>query len=604
MKSLIQKIYKPMNNLKIANKMMFIYVVGGFIPLLLLSFYLTGYTRGILIDQATQEALTNASRMEERLQDFFRVTISVSDGIYLDDQLKELINTQYDTKLDVINDLQEYTKMDDYLRLYQELDSIRIYVENDTLLDNSQIIPVMDVHREADWYQLSVANDGKVAFGYRYDEITRNNHLSLYRLIKDEHGNKLGVLVVNINNNTLRNLIESEPYQIVGIIDNSQIFLSSDIEYEGLLEDSDEIKALNELPDTLNQFSIAESTFKVTADEFMTHSSGNLIRLLTVIPIENFVGFANDSIVKSIILISLSVLLAFLMVYFLTRTLSDKIDEFRKQLHRVATGDFEIDYHVGDLDEIGMLFSDLEVMSNSLKELIQKVYEAGIQKEQLTARQREVEFKMLTSQIDPHFLYNTLETIRMEAIINDQTEIAQIVKKLAFIMRRKLSISSGEVSLESELELLSHYLEIQQFRFRERVTYSIKRLCDTKHFKILPLLLQPIVENAFIHGLEKKVGHGDIEITVNESEDFLEITIEDNGIGIDEISLEKLKAKMDMDMLTFDGSIGLANVYQRIQIFYQPPYRLEVESKEEKGTLVKFFLPKRGMRTQEEGSDV
>lgn len=605
MSKVLDKIFRPMNNLKIANKMMFIYVVGGFIPLLLLSFYLTGYTRSILIDQATKEALINASRIEERLQDIFRITVDVSDGIYLDDQLNQLIDTHYDRAIDVIVDQKQYTKMDDYLRLYPELDSIRLYANNETLLDDSQIIPVKDSHKMTTWYQLALEKDGQISFDYRFDEIKRETLLSMVRLIKDEHGDELGVLVINIKNQTLRKLMGSEPYEVIGILDDSQIFLSTTRDFEGLyLDENRNIQADNQLSNTIRDYSDNTRKYKVITDEFTTHNANNYIRLLTIIPKENFTEFANKSIQNSMVLISISVLVALIMVYLLTRIVSDRIEEFRKNLHKVATGDFEVDYQIQATDEIGSLFADLEIMTKSIQELIHKIYDVGIQKEQLTSRQREVEFKMLTSQIDPHFLYNTLETIRMEAVINDQKDIAQIVKKLAFIMRRKLNVSNEEVSLEAELELLSDYLEIQKFRFRERVSYSITRLCDTEHFKILPLLLQPIVENAFIHGLEKKVGHGNISIIIDESQDFLEISIEDDGFGIDLETLKELKVKMEKDLLTYGDSIGLSNVYQRIRIYYKSPYHLDIKNRDGGGTVVKFYLPKRNTLNTEGGTDV
>jgi len=594
MKKIFEKIHMPMNNFKIANKMMFIYVIGGFIPLLLLSFYLIGYTRSLLIDQATQEALNNASRIEERMQDIFRISIDVSDGIYLDDQIRKLIKTDYKDPVEVINDQNQYTKMDDYLRLYPELDSIRFYVKNDSLFNDSQIIPINKYHEATDWYQVAIENNGKIDYKYHYDDITREYHLSLIRLVKDEHGKELGVLVINIDDRTLRKLMGSEPYEVIGVLDNTQIFLSTKPDFEGLyLDENWNIQGVEKQSDTILDYTDNNRKYKVITDDFITHNSNNHIRLLTIIPVENFVGFANESIKNSMALISVSVVIALVMVYFLTRILSDRIEEFRKNLHKVATGDFEVDYKIQGTDEIGSLFVDLEVMTTSIKNLINEIYEAGVQKEKLTLRQREVEFKMLASQVDPHFLYNTLETIRMEAVINDQLEIAQIVKKLASLMRRKLSISNDEVSLDAELELLSDYLEIQKFRFRERVSFSITRSCDTEHFKILPLLLQPVVENAFIHGLEKKIGPGNIHIIISESEKFLEILIEDDGIGIEENMLKVLKSKMEQDMLTTGESVGLSNVYQRTRLYYKPPYHIEIESEENIGTSVKFFLPKR-----------
>ncbi|MBI9014797.1 MAG: histidine kinase [Clostridiales bacterium] len=605
MRSLIEKIYRPMNNLKIANKMMLIYVIGGFIPLLLLSFYLTGYTRSILLDQATKEAVTNALRIEERMQDIFRITVDVSDGIYLDDQLHQLVNTRYSKTIKTIEDQNKYTKMDDYLRLYPELDKIRFYANNNTLLDDSQLIPINERHKETDWYKLAMEKDGKISFIYKLDEIKRENQLSMVRLIKDKYGRTLGVLVVSIKDETLRKLMGSEPYEIIGILDNNQIFLSTNSDFEGLYIDNNKNNPKdNQLTESIDIYTDNSKKYKVITNEFITYSSSNHIRLLTIVPIENFIGFANKSIFNSMVLISISVLVALVMVYFLTQKLSDHIEEFRTNLHKVAMGDFEVNYSIQGKDEIGSLFVDLEIMTKSIKDLITKIYDVGVQKEQLTSRQREVEFKMLTSQIDPHFLYNTLETIRMEAVLNDQVEIAQIVKNLASIMRRKLTVSNDEVSLESELSLLTDYLEIQKFRFRERISYSIVRECDTDEFKILPLLLQPIVENAFVHGLEKKVGHGTIQIRVSKTNDFLVISIEDDGVGIDEKQLEALKIKMQQDLLSSGNNIGLSNVYQRIQLYYSTPYHLDIKSNRDIGTVVKLYLPKSHTMPLIGGSDV
>ena len=583
---------KPINNLKIANKMMFIYIVGGFIPLLLLSIYLIGYTRSILIDQATKEALNNATRIEERLQGVFKKSVDISDGIYLDQDLKNIIKTNYTSQIEIIEDLDNYKQMDDYLRLYPEIDSIRIYVNNDTLLNDAQIVPSTESHRGSFWYKRALEEDGKIAYVYRYDEFKGNYYLSLVRLIKDNTYGDYGVLVVNISNRTFVNLLSSEPYDVIGIIDDSRVFLSSDYNYYGLtIDDHDDLITLNSLDDVINDVDLYSNNHKVIVNSFTTHFSGNKIKLVTMIPTNQFLGYANRSISNSILLIAVSVFIAILLVYLLTKRLSGRINLFRDHLHRVATGDFEVDYQEVSSDEIGLLFTDLNVMRKSIKNLVQEVYESGLQKEKLTTRQREVEFKMLTSQIDPHFLYNTLETIRMEAIINNQQPIADLVKKLAYIMRRKLSVYNEEVSLDSELELLIYYIEIQQYRFGDRISYQVIKNCDTEGLKILPLLLQPVVENAIIHGLENKVGKSEISVEINKSDDFLEITIQDNGIGISNSKMERIKERLDADVLSASESVGLINVHQRIKVFYQWPYRLEMSSQENIGTKMKYYLP-------------
>lgn len=334
----------------------------------------------------------------------FLKSVDISDGIYLDQALKTIIQTKYTSQIQIIEDLERYNQMDDYLRLYPEIDSIRIYVNNDTLLNDAQIVPVTESHRGSSWYKKALEEDGKIAYVYRYDEFKGNYYLSLVRLIKDNTYGNYGVLVVNISNRTFVNLLSSEPYDVIGIIDGSRVFLSSDYNYYGLtVEDHPNLKTLNALEAAISDVDLDSNNHKVIVNSFTTHFSGNNIKLVTMIPTNQFLGYANESISNSILLITVSVFIAFLMVYLLTKRLSGRINLFRDHLHKVATGDFEVDYEVVSSDEIGLLFTDLNVMRKSIKNLVQEVYEAGLQKEKLTTRQREVEFKMLTSQIDPHF---------------------------------------------------------------------------------------------------------------------------------------------------------------------------------------------------------
>jgi two-component system sensor histidine kinase YesM len=244
-------------------------------------------------------------------------------------------------------------------------------------------------------------------------------------------------------------------------------------------------------------------------------------------------------------------------------------------------------------DEIGQLYDDLNIMVESINKLINEVYLGEIQKEQLKLRQKEAEFKMLANQINPHFLYNTLETIRMKAFCNGDKEIADIVKKLGKIMRRNLEVSGKEVTLKSELELIEGYLQIQSMRFEGMVSYemNIEDNIDTESYKILPLLLQPVVENAFIHGLEEKRNKGTIIINIFIKEKLLIVKICDDGVGIKLERLQEINKKLDCFEENNGKSIGLMNVNQRIKMYYGGEYEMKIESEFGKGTIVTLFLP-------------
>lgn len=269
---------------------------------------------------------------------------------------------------------------------------------------------------------------------------------------------------------------------------------------------------------------------------------------------------------------------------------SRKLNGFKVQMHKAAAGDFKLSEIKGS-DEIAELYKDLNTMINSLQHLITTIYEEQVQKEKLNSRQKEVEFKMLASQINPHFLYNTLETIRMKARCNGEKDIEELVKMLAKIMRRNIQAGDTLVTLKSELELVEYYLKIQQYRFGERISFHINLFCKVEDLKIMPLIIQPIVENAFIHGLEEKEGEGEIAIDVKMT-DRLYIIIQDNGIGMNRETLEEIRSSLnDYSRLT-RSSIGLNNVNQRIKLLYGDEYGLVIESEKNTGTRVTIHLPR------------
>lgn len=192
-------------------------------------------------------------------------------------------------------------------------------------------------------------------------------------------------------------------------------------------------------------------------------------------------------------------------------------------------GRFDLEPSLGGSDEISELYDYLGTMIRDIERLLSEVYQERLHGERLMRQQKEAEFKMLASQINPHFLYNTLETIRMKARVNGQPEIEQLVKMLSKLLRRNLQAGSADVSLSSELDLVEYYLKIQQYRFGERIQYTIKLESDLGQVPILPLALQPIVENSIIHGLEAKEGTGHIVISAARRE----------GLGLDEQTLPR-----------------------------------------------------------------
>ena len=304
----------------------------------------------------------------------------------------------------------------------------------------------------------------------------------------------------------------------------------------------------------------------------------------------NIIKLLLEHNLQGLIFVGLSIMISLIIIITFSKNYTSRLDSFQKLMHKTATGDFESLELIDDYDEINDLYRDLNTMVTSIQHLVSTVYEEQVQKEKLYSRQKDVEFKMLASQINPHFLYNTLETIRMKARCNNETEIEELVRMLAKIMRRNIQVGDKLVTLKSELELVEYYLRIQQYRFGDRIGYNIDIRCNLDFLKIMPLIIQPIVENAFIHGLETKERKGEIRITVDLT-DRLIIQVVDDGNGMSEATLQEiLESLNDFDKLD-RNHIGLNNVNQRIKLLYGEEYGLYIESIAGGGTSVRIELP-------------
>jgi len=211
------------------------------------------------------------------------------------------------------------------------------------------------------------------------------------------------------------------------------------------------------------------------------------------------------------------------------------------------------------------------------------------------------EYRALQNQINPHFLYNTLEAIRSDALVAGVSDIADITESLATFFRYTISNYSNKVTLEDELSNVENYFKIQQYRFGEKIKLDLVYDDESKLLKhmIPKLTLQPIVENAIIHGLEKKVGSGRIRIHIHETQHRITIDIVDDGVGIKEEALDKINKNMSESISETHhtkqlnkGGIALINVNKRIKLTFGEPYGIRVSSVENYGTTVQLTLPK------------
>lgn len=270
------------------------------------------------------------------------------------------------------------------------------------------------------------------------------------------------------------------------------------------------------------------------------------------------------------------------------------IVNIEKAIYAIAHGDMDINIDTEKIDRLYALSGSLNSVINLLRDLTNREYNAKLLKKQ-------AELNALQSQINPHFLYNTLESIRSQALSEGVPIIASMTKALSNLFRYSISHSNSIVTLREELMNVDNYLTIQQFRFNDKFTV-IKQFDEDAqsllNCKIPKLTIQPIVENAVFHGLETKPGNGTIIISAISTRKRLVIKIEDDGIGISEQKLLELTAELNKsshDIIDADnkkgGSIALQNVNDRIKLYFGSEYGMRVYSTLNLGTSVELVLP-------------
>ena len=270
---------------------------------------------------------------------------------------------------------------------------------------------------------------------------------------------------------------------------------------------------------------------------------------------------------------------------------------------RIAANDFFVeDVKVENKDELGDLVRAFNKMKFATGEYIVALEEKRktldlLHQEEMErlAIERELEnmkFDLLKNQINPHFLFNTLNVIAGMANLEDATTSEKMIRALSDLFRYNLKTKEAEVPLSQEIKVMEDYVYLQQMRFGKRVSYDIHCSVDKERTMVPVFTFQPIVENAIIHGICKKEEGGTIRIRIGENEDDILITIGDTGVGMEEAMLEKLRSQLERNE-DYPG-IGLGNVFRRVKSMYQDG-KVEIYSREMVGTVIKLALPKKGV---------
>lgn len=292
----------------------------------------------------------------------------------------------------------------------------------------------------------------------------------------------------------------------------------------------------------------------------------------------------NSSMVVIVSLVAGAV--AILLYMAIAITFTKPLRKLSGLMKRVQKGDMDVYFDVKYNDEVGLVATSFNNMIKRIKDLIDEIYLTKLRKQQ-------AELDVLQGQINPHFIYNTMETIRMLSVLNGVNELADISSIFGSMLRYSVNRGQEIVTVRDELDHLEKYVYLQNKRFLDKFILHIHIPEHYRELKTIKLLFQPLVENSILHGLEKKKGVGNIVITLEDTSEFLLFKIKDDGIGIKPESLQLINMWMEKVNVFSDDKkhIGLKNVNERIKLNYGEKYGLTVYSQEGAYTEVVLRLP-------------
>jgi sensor histidine kinase YesM len=453
-----------------------------------------------------------------------------------------------------------------------------------------KIIPYININSPYDFIQSTTQlyNELNVYDGISDIILQKGEYLQYIRYFEDEKTKSNDIMVVEINLGMIEKYMNELYLPLEGnllVLNNFNDVLFSTNANEVPFTDKNILNNLNESSGMTGRLKINGADMYIFYDKSALHSC-NVLFLVSAEFLDNSDNTANYLMILSII--TFGIILAGNILYFY-RGIYKPLILCEGVLIEITEGNLEnkiYKYPSGNLYH--SIFDNLSFIQNKMNTLINSEYSSKILLKQ-------AELDALQSQINPHFLYNTLETIRGQAISFGAQDIEQMISALAELFRYSIIDKGSMIKLEEEIKNVNNYLLIQKYRFGSKFTVDVQIDEDTFNHKVPKLLLQPLVENAFQHGLEIKTGKGTVVIKSYRTQNRLIIQVFDNGIGIEKEKLDEINQYLDKDkdfrMNKFTLRIGLLNVNERIKLNFGNEYGIKLYSTKDSGTMVEVTLP-------------
>ncbi|MBQ8588238.1 MAG: sensor histidine kinase [Clostridia bacterium] len=597
----------------IQNKLLLYMIIMGVIPMLFFTFYYYDLSTKKALDELNNESLSTLEQLDNKLVVKVSRLQNTADILLDDEELYRILsetesfdddNAEIQNRLDSI--------YDSFLRGERELRSILLLPLGGGAYVSGEPIPDNDPVRFALKYDDIGSDSGVLSWlGLKEKaEVTDKDAVVAGTILRDARYNKDHAYLATVYMIFSDKLFgeETGAGTVPAILDGGGTDTVSD---ESISVYDDTVKLIYSLGNkrlsnafldsnpAMGQrvYDSSRGSFPMTVDskKYMVVYYTSPItgwKFVRTVPYEPYMESRQNIGYITALCLILMFALWYTVNFFVIRKMTVPIRQLVDAMKEVADENFDVELKVRSKDEFGIINSGF----NSMVVRIKRLFERTIEEEE---KRRKQDILMLRYQMNPHFLYNTLSAIRLIAIMNKQTKIAKMLLIMARFLRNAILTVNEMPDINTEIDNISDYISLYQLRYSNMLNVNIDVSPQCRNYRIPGMLCQPIIENSIMHGLHDKINIGEearIDIKVYEENDFLIISVFDNGKGIEKNKLEELFSDTE-EQASGDTKdrlhIGLSNIHKRIKLMFGDDYGIDVESEEGEYTLVRVNLPKK-----------
>lgn len=573
---------EKLNNISLGKKLMILQIVCVLLPLLVTDSAIWNLIINADRKATIQEMNNIADSVEYTLGSYVDNAADLLQNIYINRYVNEFMKSDFDSAYDYYEQYLEFIKDSLYtVSVSSSHFHTVIYGDNDGIV-NGGYFKRLEMAEGEQWYQELEKGKGDIIIfaDYVNNGFTSQRVISLARCMDYYHRKQeKSAIKMDLDYSfMLITLINAKYAETVYVCEGDKILFSND--GKGGMQVPFEL-----MPAEKVQRAGVHKTMNVY---------GNIWDIYVMTPKVDAQAILMAHLPLIICLICINLLLPFMLMRLINQSFTQRIKELGMVFENVDGDELKPLQEVTGRDEISSLMESYNRMARRMNELIQTVYKNRLKSQEIDIARQKAELLALHSQINPHFLFNALESIRMHSVLKKEFETADMVQKLALMERQNVEWGNDFVHISDEIKFIEAYLELQQYRFGERLAYEISVDEECEDFRLPKLTLVTFVENACVHGMENKSSKSWVFVRIYREEEELVMEVEDTGSGMPEDQCKKLEQEMAdirIDMIKEKSHVGILNAALRLKMATGDRVRFEISSEIGEGTMVVINMP-------------